>query len=239
MKYYNLLVMGMFMIMAGINANAGILGKRYIGISIGQVTPGDEDLKEIDDSIFGYGVGIRLPIDANLDFLASIGQSKLEGNGTEWDPYYGIWYDWNVEATGTSLYSALQYQLQPGQQVNPFIVGGILRVKSEGEVKVNGYSESEDDDDTGFEVGGGIEFNIDDKTSFNIGVNYQSEIFDEDDTSMGIGFNIWASPQTLLSIVGGYNFDSEDKSILAGISVKFGENAKFRKEEKQSKVSPF
>lgn len=202
------------------DADAGILGKRYIGASVGQVTPGNDEVKDIDDSIISYGVGLRLPINANLDFVGSIGQSKLDGSVSEYDPYLGF-YEIDVEGTGTSLGALLQYQFMPGDQVNPFVGVGVLWSKAEIEASVAGYSESEDDDDTGFTVGAGIEFNIDEKISINTGINYQSEMFDEDDIIAGVGFNAWVTPQLLLSVVGQYAFDSEDKGISAGLAIGF------------------
>ena len=195
-------------------ADAGILGKRYIGVSVGQITPGNDDLKDIDDSIITYGADLRLPIDANLDFVAVIGQSKLDGDVTIYHPWYGA-YDVDVEGTGASLGGLLQYQYVPGE-VNPFVAVGVLWEKAEIEVE----GESEDDDDTGFVVGAGVEFNVE-KISINTGVNYQSEMLDEDDVIADVEFNAWVTPHFLLSIVGQYQFHSEDKYISAGFAIGF------------------
>jgi opacity protein-like surface antigen len=220
MKKLTGLVAMLAVISIAADADAGILGKRYIGASVGQVTPGNDEVKDIDDSIISYGVGLRLPINANLDFVGSIGQSKLDGDTTMYDPMLGF-YDVDIEGTGTSLGALLQYQFKPGEQVNPFVDVGVLWGKSEIEASVAGYTESEDDDDTGVTVGAGVEFNIDEKISINTGISYQSEMFDEDDVIAGVGFNAWVTPQLLLSVVGQYAFDSEDKGISAGIAVGF------------------
>jgi opacity protein-like surface antigen len=197
---------------------AGILGKRYIGANIGQVTPGDEDVKRIDDSIITYGAGLRLPINTNLDVVASIGHSKLEGNMRRYDIHSGdVIYNENTEVTGTFLSALVQYQFVPGAKVNPFVNAGVEWAKSE----LESAATSIDDDDTGFLIGGGIEFNIDTKLSVNTGINYLSEMFDEDDFIAGIGFNAWVTPQLLLSIVGQYGFNSEDIGLSAGFAIGF------------------
>lgn len=57
----------------------GLLGKRYIGLEISQMTPGDDYIKDIDDSILGLGAGINIPVNPNVDAVVSLSYEKIEG----------------------------------------------------------------------------------------------------------------------------------------------------------------
>jgi len=195
--------------MAPCLADAGILGKRLIGASIGQVEPGDDYLNDVDDSVVSYGVNLRLPVNANLDVIAGMSQSQLEGD----DPFTGE----SIEADGTSLQIGVQYQFSPGEKINPNIAVGFGRVDVD--VEVDGVSA--DDDDTGGFLQAGVEFGLQDNVSLNVGAVYTTEIFDEDDFSGAAALNIWATEQVLLSVGASYSFDSEDVGVSAGAALGF------------------
>jgi opacity protein-like surface antigen len=207
-------------------ANAGILGQRYVGANVGYVSPGDSFIEEIDDSILTYGVELRLPVSANLDIVAAGGQRLLEGDVpysfSDYSDYsdYAYYYESGsieVEVTSTTVGGLLQYQFYPGAPINPFIGAGVMW--SEYEIEVEGVSV--DDDDTGVLVGGGLEFNLNDTMSLIGGLHYQTEMFEEDDVIANAGFNIWIIPNLLLSVTGEYRFEAEDIGVAAGLGIAF------------------
>jgi hypothetical protein len=204
-------------IVSSISASAGHLGKRSFGINIGQVRPGDDEVREFDDSILTYGANMRLPIDSHIDIIANIGQAKISGDLPVYDPYYLRTYMVNVDGTSTSLGGGLAYQFKPNQKVNPYLGLGILWSK----VEYESMGESEDDDDAGIIAGGGIELNVNDQASFDIGLSYQSEMYDEDEIFVGLGFNVWITPEFRLSIAVEYGIDSQDRGISGGLGIGF------------------
>lgn len=204
-------------IAGSISASAGLLGKRSIGINIGNVRPGDDAVREFDNSILTYGANIRLPIDSHLDFIANIGQAKISGDLPIYDPYYLRTYMVKVDGTSTSLGGGLTYQFKPNEKVNPYLGLGIMWSK----VKFESMGESEDEDDTGIIAGGGIELNVNDQASFDIGLSYQSEMYDEDEITVGLGFNVWVTPEFRLSIAVDYGTDLQDMGISGGIGIGF------------------
>ncbi len=199
------------------SASAGLLGKRNFGINIGQVTPGDDAVKEFDDSILTYGANLRLPMDEHIDFIANIGQAKISGYLPVYNPYYLRTYMVKVDGTSTSLGGGLTYQIRPNEQVNPYLGLGFMWSK----VEYKSMGESEDDDDIGILVGGGIELNMNEQASLDIGITYQSEMYDEDDIYVGVGLNIWVTPEFRLSVAGEYGIDSQDKGISGGLGIGF------------------
>ena len=217
MKRFLILLVLLAVVTTSTSVHAGLLGKRSFGISIGQVTPGDDEVKEFDDSILTYGANLRLPIDEHIDFIANIGQAKISGDLPVYDPYYLRTYMVKVDGTSTSLGGGLTYQVRPNEQVNPYLGLGVLWSK----VEYESMGESEDDDDTGILVGGGIELNMNEQASLDMGITYQSEMFDEDDIYVGLGLNIWVTPEFRLSVAGEYGIDSQDKGISGGLGIGF------------------
>ncbi|TWI73220.1 outer membrane protein with beta-barrel domain [Desulfobotulus alkaliphilus] len=201
-------------------AEAGIFGKRYIGFSVGHTIVGDEELQNIDDPILSYGLGGRFPVSPNLDLMGSVTQSKISGDMylyNQWGGYYSV----SMKTTGTIISGSFQYHFLPEEKVNPFIGLGLAWSKVETETSFGGYTYSETDNDAGALLGAGAEISLDDTISLNFGILYQTEMYDKEDFILGGGFNLWATPQLLLTIAGQYSFEFENKSISAGISIGF------------------
>ena len=217
MNKYIILIAVTAVFLGSINADARYLGKRYVGLGIGYVTPGDDAVKEFDDSIISYGANIRLPASTNIDFIANVGQAKIGGDMPVYDPYYNRTYIVDVDGTSTSVGGGIQIHFLPTEQVDPYLGVGFLWSK----VEFESLGESTDDDDTGVVAGGGVEISINEQVSVSGGITYQSEMFDEDDILGGIGLNIWVKPQFLLSVSAEYGFDSEDFGISGGIGIGF------------------
>lgn len=187
----------------------GLLGKRYIGFEVGQVTPGDEWVKDVDDSILFFGGGFNIPLDSNVDFGISIGYSKLEGS----------WEGVDIESTAKSLIGGIAYQFKPKQQINPYITFTCGIVSTEVELSVPGFSLREKDDDFGFSVGGGIEIELSSQSALRPNIDYV-KVGDEDDFFMGLGLNFWFTDSTVGILAIDYGFDEGD--LYYGIGIGFG-----------------
>ena len=68
-------------VMFGSTAQArGLLGERYVFGGAGVIFVGDDDVKEIDDKIMTYVVGVNIPVHPNVDLDASVDYSELSGD---------------------------------------------------------------------------------------------------------------------------------------------------------------
>lgn len=188
----------------------GLLGKRYIGFSISQMTPGDDFVKDIDDSILGLGGGINIPISTNIDAIFSLGYAKLEGG------LMGV----DVEATSIALLGGLNYHFTPDKKVDPFVgIGaGLSKVKTE--TSYLGYELSDDEDDFAISIGGGVEIDLNDKISLRPNIEYLN-IGDKDDFALGIGLNMWFNESVFGSLSVSYALDEGDVFYSAGIGFGF------------------
>ena len=108
----------------------GRLGKRYIGFTIGQVVPGDEEIEEVDDSILQLSAGINLVASPNVDVPITFQFVKMEGE------MLGV----DVEATGTHAGIGINYHFSPGNTVNPYISVEVGYASMEAEASLMGSS---------------------------------------------------------------------------------------------------
>ena len=53
----------------------GLLGERYVGATYQLMTPGNDDIQEIDNSIDGFSVFLNQPLDCNWDLRFSAAHS--------------------------------------------------------------------------------------------------------------------------------------------------------------------
>ncbi len=207
-----------------------ILGKRYIGISGGIAKVSDDVLEEIDDTITTLGVLARFPVTPKLDVVFSAARSKLEGDVdyyyTEsfyYYSYYGaFYYEYpyygyvDIEITATQLNGGLQYHFAPGNTIDPVIGASLVYVSVDAEA--NGFSE--DDSDTGFSIGAGLELAISEKASILPSIGY-SNVGDEDDFGIGLDAAVWLNETFAITGGIGYAFDSELLSFAAGLLIGF------------------
>ncbi len=190
----------------------GLLGKRYIGLEIGQMTPGDDFLKDLDDSVLLLAAGINIPVNLNVDAVVSLGYGKIEG---EID---GV----DVEGTTKTILGGIKYHFTPDKTINPFI--GILVgvVSQEAKFSVPGYDYSltEDEDEFSFTVGSGVEFDLNDKIAIMPSIAY-SKIDDEDDFIASISLSIWFNESFFGGIGSAYAFDDGDVTYSANCGIGF------------------
>lgn len=188
----------------------GLLGKRYIGFNISQTTPGDDDVKDIDDSILGLGVSINAPVNTNVDAVFSLGYSKLEGD------FMGI----DFEATSIGFLGGLNYHFMPDKKVDPFVGIAAGLVKTDAKASYFGYELSDDEDDFGITIGAGVEIDLNDQMSFRPNIGYV-KAGDKDDLAAGIGLNVWFNESVFGGLAVSYAFDEGDVLYSAGIGFGF------------------
>jgi len=93
-----------------LNASTTI-GKRYIEIGAGYILPGDENIKEWDPLLIGYGAGINLPFNKHLDGGIHFSQLIIDGK------VLGS----HLRSTGSELSGSLTYSFSPNQLKNPYL----------------------------------------------------------------------------------------------------------------------
>ncbi len=188
----------------------GLLGERYIGFAISQTKPGDDFVKDIDDSILGLGGGINVPISTNVDAIFSLGYAKLEGG------LMGV----DVEATSIALLGGLNFHFAPDKKVDPFVGIALGLVKTKAKASYFGYELSDDEDNFATSIGAGVEIDLNDKMSLRPNIAY-SKIGDEDDFALGIGLNMWFNESVFGSLSASYALDEGDVYYSAGIGFGF------------------
>jgi len=199
------------------NANARYLGRRYVSFNVGNVTPGDDAVKDFDDSVLFYGANLRLPVSSYVDIIANAGQAKMSGEFPVYYPYYYRTYYTEADGTSTSVGGGVQIHFFPTEIVDPYLGVGFLWNQIEFDTLV----ESTDDDDTSIVAGGGLEISANEKVSINVGVSYQGEMYDEDEILGDVGLNVWVNSFLLLAFSAEYGFNSEDFSVSGGLGIGF------------------
>ena len=187
----------------------GLRGADYLTLEAGAFTYGDD----VIDDAFG----------THIDLFGSLNKA-LTRNVTLLGKIEGIYADGSkdgIDLTHTGVKAGLSgvYLIAPDNAANPYILAGGLFEYNQIEGSVGGDSESEDDTDVGFEVGGGVEFALGTQAIADVGLIYQS-IGDFDSLTptarLGFAFN----EKTLGLLTVGYALDEEDSWIRAGLAVK-------------------
>ncbi len=182
----------------------------YLNLEAGAFVSGD---KLIND-IFGPHLDAFGALNKMLtDNFSALG--KVEG-------IYGEGSKSGIDLTRSGLKAGLSLVglLTPGKPVDPYVLAGGLFEYNRVTASAGGADENDSDSEFGFEVGGGIEFNLEPKTLLDLGVLYQKfSDFDSIYANARIGYAFTTS--VTLLIEGGYAFDEEDYYARAGIAVKY------------------
>jgi len=191
----------------------GLLGNRYTNGMLGQTTPGDDDLREFDDSIIYGMLYFNFAVNQNLDANASWRGSSMEGDIEQT----------NFEVNTQTILGGIDYHFSPGSKMNPVVGVKVGYTFVEAKASASGYTEPsgfEEDDDFAFSVGGGIEVDISDKTAIRPTIVY-NKFGDEDDVAAGLGLNIWFTKDSFARLTTSYAFDNGDFSYAAGLGFGF------------------
>ena len=191
-------------------ADAEVLGRRQIGISVGATRVGEE---YVDGTSLDFGARLRLPIGRNFDVVAFHGQSMLEGydHQTGEAPY--------VKQKGTEYGVDLVCHFLPGRPADPFVSAGVSNVTAN--TTVDGVPTFADED-VKFKVGAGAEISLRRNVSLSLGLTYQDSFHDfyDSDVSAGIALDAWLTDVLLIGIGADGSFDSKD--ISASVRAGYG-----------------
>jgi opacity protein-like surface antigen len=131
----------------------GLLGERYASALVGFTRPGNDWLDNVDDSILHLGAGLNWPVRDDLDVVVSLSHQRLDGTA-----YSLMGGSDRLEATTTGVFAGVNLQLRPGESVNPFLIGRMGLVRSEGEREGPAGTDSWDDTDGALAAGAGVQF---------------------------------------------------------------------------------
>ena len=201
------LVVMMIFVFTNVSNAQGLLGKRYVAVQVGQMNPGDDDVEDVDDSIFLLGGRFNTPVNPNVDAFFDLAYSKLEGDIGSID----------VESTAKEIIVGMNYYFSPNEDVNPFLsaAAGIVWT----EVEVDGYGD-EDEDDFAFSIGGGAEVELNQQASIVPELSYVN-VDDEDDVIAGVTLNYWFDESVFGNLGLGYGFDDGDITTFIGLGYGF------------------
>ncbi len=184
-----------------------LLGKNYVGGSLGMISFGD-DMDAFDDATSLKGFG-NINLNANMDLALSADYAWADGKDM------GIEVDTNALSGGGDLV----YFFRPNQRCNPYLKAGLAVIKSEVEASAFGVKVSEDDTNVGFGAGGGVEFEATKAILLRAGLDYFN-VDSDDSVNVSGKLGYWFNPQILGFVGGAYDFDSEDKVGEIGMVFK-------------------
>ncbi len=199
-------------------AEGGFLGKRYVNLLFSQTTPGDEELRAIDDSILGFTAGFNLPIHSNIDFTISFEQLRLDGQIPE-DIQRGMPVI-NVEGTSRSLNGKITYHFTPNQPINPFLTISKGIIRTEYKFSIGNESVSEDIETSYISFGGGVEFQLSEETILRPFFQY-SKTDDNDSTGINIALAHWFNANFFGILAASYLPDEGDNRLTVGGGIEF------------------
>jgi opacity protein-like surface antigen len=193
-----------FAMLTGTSIAETLLGKNYIGGSFSIVNFGDDELDEVFGNAYGLDAQANINLNNNIDLNLGIGYLWADGQSE------GI----EIDLTGVSVGANLFYFFAPGEQVNPYIYGGIAVVKNEIEFSAFGESVTDDETEVGYVGGAGFELMFTEEVLFRFGLDYLT-IDSQDTIALNIGAGYWFNETILGTLSGSYEF--EDKNAFAAI----------------------
>jgi len=180
----------------------GLLGNRYLSVSFGNLFPGNDQLREIDDSVAQIGLDFNFPVTKNIDIFAAAGYSKLKGS---------LPGDFLESTSETARFDAgVAYQFFPGQAFNPFVRGRV------GYVNVDAVNNSDGQGTTGLPVGGGNEGDV----SYGVGGGIEVPFAGQFAASTGFDYKKAGDVDDFIGFVnmtGWFN-----KVLFAGLGFSYG-----------------
>lgn len=188
----------------------GFRDKDYVSVEGGVFTYGDEVVDEVFGAHLVLFGSLNKVVNPNVAVLG-----KIEG-------IYGEGSSAGVDLTHDGLKGGLSlvYLVSPeNDAASPYLLAGGLAIYNRVEGSANGDTADEDDSDVGFEVGGGIEFDLGPQSFADVGLVYQSVgDFDALTPNARLGFEF--SEKTTGLLTAGYALDEEDYWVRLGLGVK-------------------
>jgi len=189
----------------------GLLGTRYFDFSVGQIKPGDSDIKDIDNSIPAYAAGLNIPVHPNIDVAFGLSHSRLAGT------------DMLIDYDGTSwgISGGINYIFLPDEKIIPY--GGIRIgfVSMESEAK-NWWGQklSDQDDEIAINITSGLEFNVSEPLAVYPSFTYRL-MSNNNDIFAGLGLSWWFNEFLFGTLSASYTLDEKDLSYFAGLGFAF------------------
>lgn len=196
----------------------GLLGTRNLSVSYGNMFPGDDVLKRIDDAAMEIGLTLNYPVIKNLDVFASLGYSQLKGN------LPGENMESNLDTK--RIDAGVAYQFFPGQAFNPFVRGSV------GYVSKSGANNSENqlipgfpagdkaEEDFAYGIGGGIEVPFAGQFAASMGFDYK-KAGDVDDFVGFVDMNGWFNKILFAGLGFSYGLEAGDFAYSTSIGFSF------------------
>jgi len=187
----------------------GLRNTDYATVEAGAFKFGDE----LIDDIFGTYINLYGSANKMLNNNASV-LGELEG-------IYGEGSSEGIDLTSTGVKGELSlvYLLMPNEAIDPYLIAGGLFEYNRIEASAAGETEDDDDSNAGFQVGGGIEFDLGEKAFGDIALVYQN-IGDFDSLTPNVRFGYTLSEKAVLLLTAGYAIDEEDMWARLGVGVK-------------------
>ncbi len=209
----SLIVLASLLFANAVPANArGLMNERFASIGYGIFKPGDDSIKDIDDSITAIIAQVNIPMNERVDLNFSFSQQKLEGT----DPI-GDSYEVTSDAIGISAYYTLESKLE---NMKPYIFGGLSRVSSDVNATIGGLPYSDEQTDTGYNIGLGLEKNLTASAAATASISYET-IDSESDIGVNVFLNNWFT-DTLGAVLGaGYYTDDGDMLFHVAVTIGF------------------
>lgn len=181
----------------------------YISAGIGIDVFGDPVIDDIFGPFFNISGAINKKVTDSISLLGRGLYSAASGDTQ------------GVDVSADKLNGAVSmvYLLFPSNAITPYLVAGGLFQYAKIEAVSGNESIDEDDSDIGFELGGGIEFDLGQKTLLDIFALYQSA-GDFDAFGGGANFGYALNAKTILTLGGDYSFDEEDYGVHVGVAFK-------------------
>ena len=173
----------------------GLLGEQFAAAQLSFTRPGDAILRDIDDSVWGFGARVNVPATERIDFSASLARTSLEGGSTDID-------------TSTFLVG-VNVMLSPLKPVCPFIIGrlGLLDTNP-------------GDTDPMISLGAGVQYDFMENAALTPSLVF-THADDYDDVILGLEGNYWFTDK-VFGIAGlAVGIDSEDVGLTIGAGMRF------------------
>lgn len=189
----------------------GLLGKRHIGFGISMTNPGNGTLSNFDNSIFGFGGGLNIPITSNIDAGFNLSHSEISGK------YLGL----TLEGSNTSYLGNALYHFRPDQKIDPYIgfQAGIVSMDAKIE-NVFGFGTSNRENEFAFIINNGLEIDLSESLAVSPSIGYQ-RIDDFDDFLAHLGLSLWFTELLFGTLSATYAFDEGDFKYSAGFGFPF------------------
>lgn len=182
----------------------GMLGKRHLSLTVGQLVPGDDIQRDKDDTILNLGANLNYPLHQNIDAFAAIAYTQMKG-GLDAEDFTEI-------VTKSAMVGAL-YHFFPGKAFDPFAKASL------GWIQTDELGADLRDDYT-LRVGGGVEVPFAGQFAARPAVEYR-QVDKADDVFGMLDVNGWFNEVLFVGLGAAYGLDQGDFIYSGSIGFSF------------------